>query len=50
VVEGEWWEHGAVAMNFGFDEQSGAAHAVEVDDVLLVAVDVCRTILISIFR
>jgi hypothetical protein len=50
VVEGEGWEHGAVAVDFGFDEQGGAANAVEVDDVLLVAVDVCRTLLVSISR
>jgi hypothetical protein len=48
VVEGEWWEHGAVAVDFGFDEQGGAADAVEVDDVFLVPVDVCGKLLVSI--
>jgi hypothetical protein len=47
VVEGEGGEHGAVAVDIGFDEQSGAAYAVEVDDVFLVAVDVCRRKLAS---
>lgn len=42
VVEGEWREHGAVAVDVGFDEQGGAADAVEVDNMLLVAVDVCE--------
>jgi hypothetical protein len=37
-------------MDFGFDEQSGAADAVEVDDVFLVAVNVCKIMLVSIFR
>lgn len=40
MVEGEWREHGAVAVDVSFDEQSSATHAVEVDDVLLVAVDI----------
>jgi len=42
VVEGEGREHGAVAVDVCFDEQGGAADAVEVDDVLWVAVDVCE--------
>jgi hypothetical protein len=44
VVEGEGREHGAVAVDICFDEQGGAADAVEVDDVFRVAVDVCETI------
>ncbi len=40
VVEGERWEHGAVTVDVCFDEQGGAADAVEVDDVLWVAVDI----------
>jgi hypothetical protein len=39
VVEGEGREHGAVAVYVCFNEQGGAANAVEVDDVLWVAVD-----------
>ena len=49
MVEGEWREHGAVAVDVGFDEQSGAADAVEVDDVLRVAVDVCEWSLVRRF-
>lgn len=41
MVEREWREHGAIAVDVGFDEQSSATNAVKVDDMLLVAVDVC---------
>ena len=41
VVEGERREHGAVAVNIGFDEEGGAADAVEVDFAARVAVDIC---------
>ena len=44
VVEGEGWEHGAVAVDVGFDEQGSASYAIEVDDVPLVAVDICGLI------
>jgi hypothetical protein len=44
VVKGERWEHGAVAVDVCFDEEGGAADAVEVDDVFWVAVDVCEMI------
>ena len=49
VVEGERREHGAVAVDVCFDEQGGAADAVEVDDVLWVAVDVCKRQLVRRF-
>jgi len=42
VVEGERREHGAIAVDIRFDEQGGASDAVEVDDMLLVAVDICE--------
>lgn len=42
VVESKRREHGAVAVDVCLDEQGGAADAVEVDDVLWVAVDVCK--------
>lgn len=41
VVEGERREHGAVAVNIGFDEEGGAADAVEVDFAAGVAVEIC---------
>lgn len=37
VVECEGREHGSVAVDFGFDEEGGAAHAVELDRGLGVA-------------
>jgi hypothetical protein len=42
VVEGERREHGAVAVDVGLYEKSGAADAVEVDDLLFVTIGVCE--------
>jgi hypothetical protein len=43
MVEGERWEHGAVAVDVGFYEKGGAADAVEVDDLLFVTIGVCES-------
>jgi hypothetical protein len=40
VVEGEWREHGAVAVDVCFYEKSGATHTVKVNDLLLVAIGI----------
>jgi hypothetical protein len=47
VVEGEGREHGAVAVHVRFDEERGAAHAVEVDFAVRVAVGVYNQLLLA---
>jgi hypothetical protein len=41
VVEGEWREHGAVAVDVGLYEKSGATNTIEVNDLLFVAIGIC---------
>lgn len=48
VVESKRREHGAVAVDVCLDEQGGAADAVEVDHVALVAVDICEKALVVV--
>jgi hypothetical protein len=43
VVEGERREHGAVAVDISLHEKSSATNAVEVDDLLFVAIGICES-------
>jgi hypothetical protein len=43
VIEGERREHGAVAVDISLHEKSSATNAVEVDDLLFVAIGICES-------
>jgi hypothetical protein len=50
VVEGEWREHGAIAVDVGLYEKSSAADTVEINDLLFVAIGICESSVIWLSR